>query len=78
VSRRPIVIFLITVNVIFNLISKLPVHTAYILNVYAKILKASVYTTHRFEEFEIKKRMKEVWSLGFKIINKIITSIGTK
>jgi hypothetical protein len=28
VSRRPIVIFLIAVNVIFNLISKLPVHTA--------------------------------------------------
>jgi hypothetical protein len=27
VSRRPIIIFLVAVNVIFNLISKLPVHT---------------------------------------------------
>jgi hypothetical protein len=50
-SRRPIIIFLITVNVIFNLISKLAVHTAYILqnrcyfilNVYAKVLKASIH-----------------------------------
>jgi hypothetical protein len=28
VSRRPIIIFSIPVNVIYNLISKLPVHTA--------------------------------------------------
>jgi hypothetical protein len=51
VSRRPIIIFLVAVNVIFNLISKLPVHTAQILqnrcylilNVYAIVSKASVH-----------------------------------
>jgi hypothetical protein len=51
VIKRPIIIFLNAVNVIFNLISKLPVHTDkilqnrcyLILNVYAKVLKASVH-----------------------------------
>jgi hypothetical protein len=46
-----IIVFLNAVNVIFNLISKLPVHTAkilqnrcyLILHVYAKVLKACVH-----------------------------------
>jgi hypothetical protein len=67
VSRRPI-IFLIAVNVTFNLISKLPVHTAkilqnryLILNVYAKVLKACV---HLEKLFKIDLRIKIVASAG--------------